>query len=353
MPVPRRPRRAAAALIASMVAAAAGGILWWQHGDDPDRDCTGLRTDQRIRTVLGAAHRDGMSCGELADGLRHAVGAGTPPGSRTREQADAMRTVVLALADRPDHRVHPDLRRPLAAALAEYAADTHEVLTRTNDRYRQHDGASGGAWQDEQGVHVAVEHGRLLAALRGLCADPQAYAELRGADLRRGAADLAAVPGGPAAAEPAGASAGTGAGTGTAEAALVAPLVRTAAAAGAYDGLAQDVLRGLGDDRRAGWRDEVLRHLADPDQPPPPAFAVDGPAHLARTWLHGVTRGDADGTARFARLDDQAAGLLAAWAAVPHTLPAGTDLRTLQERARDTTGRERAETVKELSAGGS
>ncbi|MFD0351258.1 hypothetical protein ACFQ0M_44940 [Kitasatospora aburaviensis] len=78
-----------------------------------------------------------------------------------------MRTVVLVLADRPDHRVHPEVRGPLAEALADYAADTHAVLTGVNDVYAAHDGPSADAWQDGQGVHFAVRKDQLVGAVRG------------------------------------------------------------------------------------------------------------------------------------------------------------------------------------------
>ncbi|MFI6846493.1 hypothetical protein OG535_36425 [Kitasatospora sp. NBC_00085] len=54
---------------------------------------------------------------------------------------------------------------------------------------------------------------------------------------------------------------------------------------------------------------------------------------------------------RFARLHDQAAGLLALWAEATHRDKEKTGLPALQDRARTTTDRERADTVKQCEQG--
>ncbi|WP_395297706.1 hypothetical protein ACF9IK_32860 [Kitasatospora hibisci] len=328
MPATRPSARVAAATVLVVVAAVGAG-LWWALGrDDPDRDCAGLRGDDRVRTVLGATWRSDLPCGELADGLRKAT-TGGQPGTHTLEQARAMRTVLLAVAARPDHRVHPDVRGPLAAALADYAADTHAVLTGINDTYLTHDAADADAWQDGGGVHVAVPKNQLIGVLRGLSEDPAAYAGLRAADLRQGAAGFAAIG-----ADPVGAV-------------ITDPLSRAAAPAGVYDGIADDALRGRDGKARIAWQEAVLRGLAPSGDRP--AFTADPTGSLTQGWLQQV--GSAPD--RFARLRDQASDLVGLWAEAAHQDKDRIGLPALQDRARTTTDRERGEAASQLKQAGS
>ncbi|MFJ9948501.1 hypothetical protein [Kitasatospora sp. NPDC091207] len=322
-------RRTTAAVAGLAVAAAVGTGLWWTLGrDDPDRDCAGLRTDSRVRTVLGDSWRSGLPCGELAEGLRRAT-TGEQPGSHTLAQARAMRAVVLAVADAPGHHVHPAVRGPLAQALADYAADTHPVLTGISDAAMAHDGPDADAWQDGRGVHFAVPKDRLIGVLRGVGESPAAYAALRGADLRQGAAGLAAVPTAPA--PPSGA-------------AVEDPLARAAAPAGVFDGIAEEILRDRGDGARTAWQEAALQGLA-PSGATPPAYG-DAPAeYLTRTWLLRLAGPAPTARERFAGLNDQAAGLLALWADATHQDKGGIGLPALQDRARASTDRERAATA--------
>ncbi|MCG6498822.1 hypothetical protein [Kitasatospora sp. A2-31] len=323
LPTPRRSRAAAAAT--ALVVAAAGLGLWWTLGrDDPDRDCAGLRTDGRIRTVLDGVWRSDLPCRELAEGLRGAT-TGDRPGVHTLAQAHAMRTVVLVLADRPDHRIHPEVRGPLAEALADYAADTHAVLTGVDDVYAAHDGPSADAWQDAKGVHFAVQKEQLVGAVRGLAEDAPGYAALRAADLRQGAAGLAAVA------------------PGQEQNAIVDPLVRAAAPAGAFDGIADDVLRSRGEGARRSWQGEVLTRLRAAGGGSAPSFAADPAGNLVATWLAPLAPADPGGTDGYPRLHDQAAALLAQWADAAHAGLAPEALRILQDRARTTTDREQRE----------
>ncbi|MFD0258947.1 hypothetical protein ACFVH7_11830 [Kitasatospora indigofera] len=327
---PARPsRRTAAVTVALTMAAAVGAGLWWSTaGEDPDRDCAGLRTDNGIRSVLGASWRSDLPCGELADALRRAT-TGSTSGSHTLEQARAMRTVLVAVASRTDHHVHPEVRRTLAQALADYATDTHAVLTGINNVYTAHDGPGADAWQDENGVHVAVQKNQLTAVLRGLSEDPADYATLRAADLQQGALGIAAIganPSGPA---------------------IEDPLARAAAPAGVFDAIAEDVQRDRDTKARTSWQNAVLVDLAPAAAVPD--FATDPAGHLAKSWLQQVTAAPAS----FARLNDQAADLLTLWADATHLDKEKTSLPALQDRARTTTDRERTETLTRFKQGGS
>nr|BFD88732.1 hypothetical protein KitaXyl93_00920 [Kitasatospora sp. Xyl93] len=285
-----RTYRRTAAVVALAVAAAVGLGLWWTLGrDDPDRDCAGLRSDDRVRTVLGSAWRSDMACTDLAEGLRRAT-TGGQPGAHTLEQARAMRAVVLALADSKDHHVHPDVRRPLAEALAGYAPDTHAVLALVDDTYNAH----RDAWQDDQGVHFSVRQRELVQALRGLSEDPTAYAILRTADLRRAAAGFAAVKATPPDAE------------------LENAVGLAAMPAGAYDAIADDVVRERGADARRAWESEALNRLRASKADPVPDYSTDPAGHLTAACLERV---DPTGASLFVQLQDQTVRLLNRWSA--------------------------------------
>ncbi|MFJ6623457.1 hypothetical protein ACIQOW_38560 [Kitasatospora sp. NPDC091335] len=284
--------RRAAAVLTTLVVAAVGVGLWWTFGrDDPDRDCAGLRGDERIRTVLAFDWRSDLPCGDLAGRLRGAT-TGDRPGVHTVEQARAMRGVVLALADREDHHVHPDVRRPLAEALADYASDTHAVLSLVDAGDTTHAGSSDGARQDGQGVHFSVDRGELVRALRGLSEDPTAYALLRTADLRRAAAGFAAVGPNPPDAE------------------IENQVGRAAMPAGAFDAIADDVLRGRGADSRREWQSEALSRLRASEGDPPPDYSADPAGHLAAACLARV---DPEDTSGVVQLQRQTVDLLNRW----------------------------------------
>ncbi|MET8542966.1 hypothetical protein ABZW03_20285 [Kitasatospora sp. NPDC004799] len=320
----RTSRRAAVVAIALVVAAAAGLGLWWTLGrDDADRDCTGLRADDRVRTVLGSAWRSDLHCTDLADGLRRAT-TGDQPGVHTLEQARAMRALVLALAESKGHRVHPDVRRPLAEALADYAADTHAVLTLVNDPYNAHAGWRDDAWQDDQGVHFSVHQRELVPVLRGLSEDPTAYALLRAADQRQAAAGFATVKPNPP------------------DTRIENQVGLAAMPAGAYDAIADDVLRKRDTDARSAWRKEALSRFQAAKADPVPDYSAAPADHLAAACLARVDPNDASG---FVGLQSQTVCLLNRWSVASGANLGEHTLGALGDRAMTTahTGRQEAE----------
>ncbi|MFG3228766.1 hypothetical protein ACGF07_28865 [Kitasatospora sp. NPDC048194] len=328
MAAARASRRAVLVALALAVAAAAGLGLWWALGrDDPDRDCAGLRTDDRIRQVLGAAWRSDLPCTALGDELRRAT-TGERPGVHSLAQARAMRAVVLALADGRDHHVHPDLRRPLAEALADYAADTHAVLALVDDTYNAHSERQSDAWEDGQGVHFSVQPRELVRAVRGLSDDPTAYALLRAADLRRSAAGFAAVEAPPS------------------DAALEDVVRRAAAPAGAYDAVADDVLRERGADSQRPWRSAALDRFRADGPDPAPAYSADPAGHLTAACLARTDPNDASG---FVQLQGQTVCLLNQWSAASRSNLGPPELGVLGDRALNTTHTGRQEAQKALA----
>ncbi|MFI8454611.1 hypothetical protein [Kitasatospora sp. NPDC085464] len=322
-------RTAVTVVIAALAVAAAAGLgLWWTLGrDDPDRDCAGLRADDRVRTVLGAAWRSDLPCTDLADRLHRAT-TGDQPGVHTLEQARAMRAVVLALSDSKDHHVHPDVRRPLAEALADYAADTHAVLTLVNDPYNAHAEPSSDAWQDDQGVHFAVRQRELVPALRGLSEDPAAYGLLRAADQRQAAAGLATVKPNPP------------------DAQIEDQVGLAAMPAGAYDGIAADVLRERGTDSAQAWQKDALSRLRSSKADPVPDYATDPAGHLTAGCLDRIDPASASG---LVQLQSQTVCLLNRWSASSGANLDEQKLGVLGDRALNTTDTGRQEAKKALT----
>ncbi|MFC8718635.1 hypothetical protein [Kitasatospora sp. NPDC057198] len=312
----RRSRELAAGAV--VLALVAGAGLWWVLRSE-EQGCARVRGDGRIKAVLGGGWRSDLSCGELGEKLR-AVVVGVRPGVHTVAQAEAMRTVVVVLGE--GTVVAPELRGPLAAALADYAADTHEVLTEINEVYNGHAGRDG-VWQDGNGVHLSVYRRDLLHVLRGLAEDPSGYAALRAADLRLAAAGVASI--GPEAPD----------------VEIVSRLVLAAAPAGAFDGIADDVLRGRDRSVAQAWKGEVLRRLkeSDPDD------------RAAAAWLDGITPADPDGADGFPRLGGQVPALFGARVAAvrPDLTPEAAD--RFEDRARQTAARERQEVPEVLGRG--
>ncbi|MFE4977081.1 hypothetical protein ACFRAR_33865 [Kitasatospora sp. NPDC056651] len=249
-------RRGLTAVVTLVVAIAVGAGGWWFFvRDDPDRDCAGLRTDAGVRTALGPNWRADLPCGELADGLRRAV-TGDRPGVHTVEQARAMNRVLLALARRDDQHVHPAVRRPLAEAVADYAVDTHAVLTLVNDLYNHHD-FHEPVWQGGDTVRMSVDQRSLIRALRGLSEDPVSYGLLRAADLRQAATAFGALPPTPT------------------ESAVEDVAGLAAFPAGAFDGIADQVVHGRSDAAKQSWWKEAITRLKAERTDPAPGFAVD------------------------------------------------------------------------------
>ncbi|MEV7776735.1 hypothetical protein [Kitasatospora sp. NPDC088351] len=116
----------------------------------------------------------------------------------TEAQARVMRDTVGLLDAGIGHERLPDgLRRPLADALADYAADTHDILSGTNRAAKDHAGGNtGGVWTDQEtgGTRMATDKGSLIRLLRGVADDPDAHQTVRRAELTHVAQQLSQLP---------------------------------------------------------------------------------------------------------------------------------------------------------------
>lgn len=191
-----RPRRTVALLtgLVVLVACAVGGGWWWyQHRDAPP-DCTRLVKDQDVRRALAPA--DSVNCATLAARLHEMATSGTTD-HHTPEQVRALTSVLEAVDDAmpegPDAalRIAPELRVPLANSLAEYPADTRDILDRASTGHIGTDGQGNGAEE-----HLAVSATTLVRAMRAASESPQAFSTLHAAHVEAGIALLNAAPSG-------------------------------------------------------------------------------------------------------------------------------------------------------------
>ncbi|WP_405808083.1 hypothetical protein OG729_24305 [Streptomyces sp. NBC_00210] len=148
----------------------------WRGNIDYVADDTG---EADARSGLAAAIQSGATGHPaLPDGHDPMVGQ-----SHNEGQARIMRDTIGLLGDGPSTSVPDNLRRPVADALAEYATDTHEILSGVSGEYIR--GASdGGVWDGSNGngVKMSVNTDELMHVMRGLSEDPEAYGSLHKAE---------------------------------------------------------------------------------------------------------------------------------------------------------------------------
>jgi hypothetical protein len=137
--------------------------------------------DPLSRTGLGAA-LEAASTGHppFAEGQDPWPEAHHSPG-----QARVMGGIInqLSPASGTDASVPANLRQPIAAALSEYASDTHQTLAGVDVEYiKASDGK--GYFVDGHGAHLAADPKGLVQVMRGLSEDPDAYATLQKSEDR-------------------------------------------------------------------------------------------------------------------------------------------------------------------------
>ncbi|MFJ7201405.1 MULTISPECIES: hypothetical protein [unclassified Streptomyces] len=264
-----RSRRPLYAVTAALLAVAMAGGAWLLLGrGQPTDHCGKLIKDDRVKSALGSRHSADMSCADLGAAVKAAT-TGGKAAPHTRSQADSMKKILLVVNDslvHDDRTLAADLRMPLAESLADYANDTQEILDGTNSEYTRWASPSGTAWQDETGYHFSVFRGELVRVLRGISEEPTAYAILRNAQTRWGAAQLGSL---------------------TAEAksnVLEGAPVTNASALGGYDAIAADVVRDKEASAAARWGDTVYTALSSPEAAAPatPRSALSG--RIAEKW---------------------------------------------------------------------
>ncbi|CAL9583480.1 hypothetical protein SUDANB120_05098 [Streptomyces sp. enrichment culture] len=290
----RRSLRPRVAVLLALCLAIAGGIGGWLvFGRESGERCNGLLQNERALDAVTAAGADRpATCAELGDAITAAT-TGDERGRHTVAQAQAMKTVLYALAPAKGHRVRldPELRRPLASALADYGADVYARLHSLDPEYTAKAGADAPPWQDARGVHMAVEYLHLLNVLVAVAEEPEAYAGIRQSAARHAAQDLASVP--------AGASGD----------AVDAPAARSARALGALNGVAAAAAGRLDGEKSRTWRTQAAEGLLASPAGAPPGDA--GAARIMSAWTNGLR--DAAPDARADRVRAQPVEMIRIW----------------------------------------
>ncbi|MCK1798638.1 hypothetical protein MTQ01_21945 [Streptomyces sp. XM4193] len=181
-------------------------------------------------------------------GLGHLIESATTgdkPGSpidrepHTPAQARVM-TDTINMLDKgvQDEDVHENLRKPVAASLADFAGDTSKSLNGSDSRYGDND--AGYFVENEEGK-IAPDRGSLIRVMRGVSEDPESYAVMHQAQIAQNADDMAA------------------AGNDQAAARVVA--AEGAGALGAYDAIREDIITDKNDDAQTDWKAKTAYHV--------------------------------------------------------------------------------------------
>ncbi|GAA2982723.1 MULTISPECIES: hypothetical protein [Streptomyces] len=275
---PTRPRPRLLTLpLTVFVAAVAIGVGAWflfgaQAGGEGERaTCADLTADKQLQNALAERHRSDMSCADLGGEMKRAAMADGPDEGHTREQAAAMKNLILAvdhtMTDSGTPAVEAALRKPLAEALADHEDIAVLLSDPTESTYARNGIASRGPWEEDDGYHFSVGASPLLRVVRAVSEDPEAYAALRQAQTRWEAQRLAALP----------------------QDAEALRLTVGARALGKLDGVAADVRNGLASEDARNWDTVVFRQLTGETDPQPDAD-VDPAGRIEGVWRTTLTK---------------------------------------------------------------
>ncbi|WP_224283220.1 WXG100 family type VII secretion target [Streptomyces sp. LS1784] len=113
-------------------------------------------------------------------------------------QARVMRDTVNMLdGGIGNEKLPAGMQRPIANALADYASDTHDILSGTNRAAKDHAGEdASGVWVDPVTgeTRMATDKGSLIRVLRGLADDPESHHVVQQAEMVHVAQQLAELP---------------------------------------------------------------------------------------------------------------------------------------------------------------
>ncbi|ADI10876.1 hypothetical protein SBI_07756 [Streptomyces bingchenggensis BCW-1] len=137
------------------------------------------------------ANRLGLGAALEAAATGNVPGTEHPLGGHTEAEARVMHdTIKLLNKDWKGDEMPSNLRSSLGHMLMDYTADTHEILSRTNENYKVN--ADGdGVWKDDGTVRMAVSPEELSRIMRGVSEDPAAYAGMYTAERQYAAQTLA------------------------------------------------------------------------------------------------------------------------------------------------------------------
>ncbi|RLU96579.1 hypothetical protein CTZ27_16270 [Streptomyces griseocarneus] len=150
------------------------------------------RDDPTSRTGLGMAI-EAATTGHtpISEGQRP-----EPDARHNESQARVMHNTIEFLDQGTSTEVPSNLRKPVANALAEYTADTHEILGGASPDSIKN--ARQGYWSDADSsrkVHMSTSREHLIHVLRGVSEDADAYGTLHRAETEYIAKELDKLPG--------------------------------------------------------------------------------------------------------------------------------------------------------------
>ncbi|MGY0062435.1 hypothetical protein ACWY4P_38890 [Streptomyces sp. LZ34] len=148
-------------------------------------------TGQGTYSMDDPANRLGLGAALEAAATGNVPGTEHPLGGHTEAEARVMHdSIKLVNKDWRGDEMPANLRSSLGHMLMDYTADTHEILSRTNEDYKVNaDG--GGVWNDDGTVRMAVSPEELSRIMRGVSEDPAAYAGMYAAERQYAAQTLA------------------------------------------------------------------------------------------------------------------------------------------------------------------
>lgn len=197
-------------------------------------------------------------------------------------------------------RINPDLREPLADALARHS-DVHVILGDPTDSAHLHKVApSDPPWKEEDGYHLSLPAETPVRVVRAVSEDPGAHAVVRGAQTHWEAERLGGLP----------PSAGP------------TRLAVGGRVFGKLDGVADDVRRGLSAKEAREWDAAVLARLGAGTAPSP---GPDSGAarRIEEDWLSELARMPA--ARRGGAVERQCARMIGLWADGAGVAPGAAD----------------------------
>ncbi|MFM9368327.1 hypothetical protein [Streptomyces sp. Da 82-17] len=142
-----------------------GGPIGGTELDSWDEDPTNSRTG--FANALEAATTGVKPGEEKIDYGPHSEG----------EARVMQRTIELLDQDAKGDEVHENMQRPLARALSDYTADTHDIIAGSKDAY-DNDGGRKDIIGSGDNAHIANKEASVIRVLRGVSDDPENYAQI-------------------------------------------------------------------------------------------------------------------------------------------------------------------------------
>ncbi|MFF4534457.1 hypothetical protein ACFY1P_34955 [Streptomyces sp. NPDC001407] len=198
---------------------------------------------EQFKRVEDADARKGLASAIEAAATGRTDGDSGPIDSKHSEaQARITQRTVEGLNNKFGDRMPENLRGPIARTIADYATDTHEILTGQNSAYGYEGGlenvlAKGG------NSHIAVSQESLIRVIRGVSDDPKNFSLIYNTERAHAAGVLAGTPSHP----------------GRSNVDWDVPSRDVGAAFGALNAIGSDTIMDIRDAKMT-WADDVARY---------------------------------------------------------------------------------------------